>query len=131
MTKGLLLCEKIIKMIDFLKIYTNSKEKLETNLKNKFSDTICSLNYYTGEVQYPCRRYFENMEVRITEKMGIIRNSIHKYFNIKNGLGNNNYTDFYYCDMIKSFEQIQRIYRCIKKIQRHNFGDIFRRKPAR
>ncbi|MBB4807006.1 hypothetical protein HNP38_002302 [Chryseobacterium defluvii] len=94
-------------MIDFIKIYTNNKEALETNLKNKFDDTICSLNYYTGELQYPCRRYFENMEVRITNTMAIVRNSIHKYFNMINDLGSNNYTDFYYSDMIKAFDLLQ------------------------
>lgn len=95
-------------MIDFIKICTPVKKALEINLKNNFDDTICSMNYYTGEVQYPCRRYFENMEVRITDKMGTIRNSIHKFFNIKNGLGNNNYTDFYYSDILIAFEQFQQ-----------------------
>ncbi len=94
-------------MIDFIKIYTNTKENLETKLKIEFSDTICAVNYFTHEVRYPCRRYFENIEVRITEKAGIIRNSIHKFFNIKNGLGNNNYTDFNYNNILNAFELVQ------------------------
>lgn len=32
---------------------------------------------------------------------------MHKYFNLKNGFGDNNYTDFYYPDIITSFEQLQ------------------------
>ncbi|WP_332453648.1 hypothetical protein [Chryseobacterium aquaticum] len=95
-------------MIDFIKIYTQTKEALEANLKKNFGDTICSMNYCTKEPQYPCRRYFENMEVRITDRMGVIRNSVHKFFNIKNGLGNNNYTDFYYSDIQIAFEQFQQ-----------------------
>ena len=97
-------------MIDFIKTYTETKENIESRIKNDFPDneTKCYLNYSTGEVQYPCRRYFENMEVRITNTQGIIRNSIHKYFNIKNYSEDNNYTDFYYSDLLKAFEQFQQ-----------------------
>lgn len=96
-------------MLDFIKIYTETKESLENRIKNDFpdSETRCSLDYFTGQVQYPCRRYFENIEVRITDKLGIIRNSIHKFFNLKNRYDDNNYTDFYYSDIHTAFEQLQ------------------------
>lgn len=95
-------------MIDFIKAYTSTKESLENKIKGyEDSETICSLDFGTGEIKYPCRRYYENIEVRITNISGIVRNSMHKYFNLKNGFGNNNYTDFYYPDIMTSFEQLQ------------------------
>lgn len=88
-------------MIDFIKIYTKEKENIENRIKNDFLDTEtkCSINYWTKEVTYPCRRYFDNIEVRVSKTSAIVRNSLHKYFNLKTGLGNNNYTDFSYSNI--------------------------------
>ncbi|MEG0926328.1 hypothetical protein [Chryseobacterium sp.] len=95
-------------MIDFIKTYTKTKESLENKIKSyEDSETICNLDFGTGEIKYPCRRYYENIEVRITNVSGFVKNSMHKYFNLKNGFGDNNYTDFYYPDIMTSFEQLQ------------------------
>ncbi len=96
-------------MIDFIKVYTNTKETLENRIKNDFPDgeTRCSFDYYNEDAMYPCWRRFENIEVRITDKSAFVKNSIHAYFNLKNGLATGNYTDFFYGDILTAFEQLQ------------------------
>ena len=96
-------------MIDFIKVYTNTKEPLENRIKNDFpdSETRCSYDYYNEDAVYPCWRRFENIEVRITQKSAFIKNSIHTYFNLKNGLATGNYTDFSHRDILTAFEQLQ------------------------
>ncbi|WP_126651805.1 hypothetical protein [Chryseobacterium aureum] len=96
-------------MIDFIKAYTNTKESLENRIKNDFpdSETRCNYDYFNEDPKYPCWRRFENIEVRITDKSAFVRNSIHTYFNLKNGFADGNYTDFYYPDILTSFEQLQ------------------------
>ncbi len=95
-------------MIDFIKAYTNTKESLENKIKSYTDgETKCSYDYFNKTPIYPYRRYFENIEVSITNISGSIKNSMHKYFNLKNDIGDNNYTDFYYPDIMTSFEQLQ------------------------
>ncbi|MFC0428927.1 hypothetical protein [Chryseobacterium scophthalmum] len=96
-------------MIDFIKVYTYTKESLENRIKNDFpdSETKCSYDYFNKTPKYPCKRYFENIEVRITDKSAFVRNSIHTYFNLKNGVAEGNYTDFSYGDILTAFEQLQ------------------------
>ena len=93
-------------MIDFIKIYTSQKEALEYKLKTKYDDTICSLNYLTNEVKYPCRKYLENMEVKVTNTSGNIRNSLHKFHNLANYKLDNNYTDFYIEDIFGALNML-------------------------
>lgn len=94
-------------MIDFIKIYTPQKEKIEANIKERYTDVICSMNYSTGEVVYPCRFHLENLDVRITNTKAIIRNSIHKYYNMVFNQSANNYTDFHYNDFVKSLNNLK------------------------
>ncbi|WP_374462986.1 hypothetical protein [Chryseobacterium sp.] len=96
-------------MIDFIKIYTTTKETLENRIKNDFpdSETRCSYDYHNEDAVYPCWRRFENIEVRITEKSAFVKNSIHTYFNLKNGLAEGNYTDFFYSDILTAFQLLQ------------------------
>lgn len=93
-------------MIDFIKIYTSQKEALEYKLKTKYDDTICSLNYLTNEVKYPFRKYLENMEVKVTNTSGNIRNSLHKFHNLANYKLDNNYTDFYIEDIFGALNML-------------------------
>lgn len=85
-------------MLDYIKVYSPNKENLENHIKSLY-DVTCSVDYCTGEINYPCRTYFENIEVRVTEKYSIVRNSIHKFFNLINYNQSNNYTDFYLNDI--------------------------------
>ncbi|RKE77868.1 hypothetical protein [Chryseobacterium sp. AG363] len=96
-------------MIDFIKVYTNTKEPLENRIKYDFldSETKCSYDYFNKDPKYPCYRRFENIEVRITEKSAFVKNSIHTYFNLKNDFGTGNYTDFPYGDILTAFQQLQ------------------------
>ena len=87
-------------MLDFIKVYSPNKENLENHIKSLY-DMKCTADYFTREIGYPCRTYFENIEVRFTEKYANIRNSIHTFFNLINYNQSNNYTDFY-LDDIKS-----------------------------
>ena len=57
---------------------------------------------------YPCKRRFENIEVRITNTKAIIKNSIHTYFNLKQGIAIGNYTDFSYSDVISTIQQLEK-----------------------
>lgn len=93
-------------MIDFIKIYTSQKEALEYKLKTKYDDTICSLNYLTNEVKYPFRKYLENMEVKVTNTSGNIRNSLHKFHNLANYKLDNNYTDFHIEDIFGALNML-------------------------
>ena len=93
-------------MIDFIKIYSPYKENLEYILKTKYDDTICSLNYLTNEVKYPFRKYLENMEVKVTNTSGNIRNSLHKFHNLANYKLDNNYTDFYIEDIFGALNML-------------------------
>ena len=93
-------------MIDFIKIYTSQKEALEYKLKTKYDDTICSLNYLTNEVKYPFRKYLENIEVKVTNTSGNIRNSLHKFHNLANYKLDNNYTDFYIEDIFGALNML-------------------------
>lgn len=93
-------------MIDFIKIYTNQKEELENNLIDMFTDLKCTLDYTTGVALYPCRKYIHNIEIRLTNKSGIIRNSLHKFYNIDTFGLDNNYTDFNYNDIILSIDKL-------------------------
>lgn len=98
-------------MIDFIKVYTYTKESLENRIKNDFpdSETKCSYDYFNKTPKYPCKRYFENIEVRITDKSAFVRNSIHTYFNLKNGVAEGNYTDFSYGDILTALSSFRAI----------------------
>ena len=87
-------------MIDFIRIRFNNKELLETDLRDetKFK-LITQLNYHDNEIIYPHKTNLENLEIIITEYAITIKNSLHKFYNIKNKNGNQNYTDFTYSNL--------------------------------
>jgi hypothetical protein len=95
-------------MIDFIKIFTKDKDNLEQNIKqNKNLVTTYVLDYRTGQICYPCRSYQNTMEARITNKIGYIKNSLHKYHNDKKGLNPQNYSDFTYCNLCESISMLE------------------------
>lgn len=84
-------------MIDYIKLTTGQRDVLENTLKSKTGmEFTCRVNDFTGELSYPYTSNLENIFVRLTDKSGIIENSIHKYYNSKKGKGNHNYNDFTY-----------------------------------
>lgn len=97
-------------MIDFIKLQTQSKKtKLESLITSSVTvNAIGTYNYGTNELCYPIKANFQNMEVRLTSNYGIIKNSIHKYYNLKANQENQNFNDFTYLDFILAVFSLQK-----------------------
>lgn len=87
-------------MIDFIKLQSRDENvRLEKLLvDSQVINAIGSFNYGTGELCYPIKANFQNMEARVTEHYATVKNSVHKYYNWKKGEGNRNHNDFSYLD---------------------------------
>ena len=89
-------------MIDFIKFKIKAEDKFrfEKSIDSNELVTLKStFDVHTGVANdYPKMGTLKNMEIRITEKGAIVKGSMHKYYNLINGLGDQNYNDF-------SFEQ--------------------------
>ena len=87
-------------MIDFIKLQSRDEnihlEKLLVD--SQVVNAIGAFNYGTGELCYPIKANFQNMEARVTEHYATVKNSVHKYYNWKKGEGNRNHNDFSYLD---------------------------------
>lgn len=87
-------------MIDFIKLQSRDKNvQLEKLLvDSQIVNAIGGFNYGTGELCYPIKATYLNMEARVTEHFATVKNSVHKYYNWKKGEGNRNHNDFSYLD---------------------------------
>ena len=85
-------------MIDNIKFNILNKDEFEKNLEKKGLINVKSTyNVITGEAnEYPKTGKYHNLEVRVTPLSATIKGSLHKYFNIISGEGNQNYDDFSY-----------------------------------
>jgi hypothetical protein len=85
-------------MIDNIKFTLTDKERFEKNLEsNNDIDIILKSSYdrITGKAnEYPKIGTYKNLQIRITQKTASIKGSIHKYYNLITGAGNQNYNDF-------------------------------------
>ncbi|MCF1420443.1 hypothetical protein [Mangrovimonas futianensis] len=85
-------------MIDNIKFKISTIDKLrfeESIEKNELISLRSTFDRQTGEANdYPKVGRLQNMEIRITKKAAIVKGSIHKYYNLMKGLGNQNYNDF-------------------------------------
>jgi len=88
-------------MIDFVRVHYGDKSRLETFIMNpdNFKEMYSVLEYHSGEISYPYRVKFENMEVVVNEKSGYIKNSIHKLNNVLLEGEDHNYNDFTYSQL--------------------------------
>lgn len=89
-------------MIDNIKFSILDKNLFERNLEAKNLISLKSTyNVITGEAnEYPKTGKCHNLEIRVTSLSATIKGSIHKYFNIINGEGNQNYNDFSYSQFV-------------------------------
>ncbi len=88
-------------MIDNLKLFVLDKHRFENNITdNNLVELSSKLNYITGEVLiYPKKGKDLNLDINITNNSATILGSIHKYNNIIEDKGNQNYNDFNYCQI--------------------------------
>ncbi len=86
-------------MIDLITVYFIDKDNIEYIItKNRSKNLSSKYIFDKNKLSYPIRDNFQNFRINITEKKAYLENSIHKYYNIKKGCGNQNYTDFSFCD---------------------------------
>lgn len=93
-------------MIDNVKLFVKDRHRFENHIiNNGLIELSSTVNHYTGEVnEYPKRGNDLNLNVNITQNLATILGSIHKYKNIFEDKGNQNYNDFSFC-------QIQQVIR--------------------
>ena len=87
-------------MVDLIKYYLTNKEEFVQNVE-KSTDVFVKIraNSTTGEILDKRYAHLRNMFIEITENRATIKGSIHKYFNILEENGEQNYNDFSYCDL--------------------------------
>lgn len=85
-------------MIDFVNVRYHDKDKLEGFVLNQenFKEVFVTKEYHSQIDMYPYKANFENMEISITETQAVVKNSIHKLFNILSSKKDHNYNDFHY-----------------------------------
>ncbi|GAA4932862.1 hypothetical protein GCM10023314_01570 [Algibacter agarivorans] len=85
-------------MIDNIKFRITDADKLrfESGIENNDLISLKSpFDRFTGEASdYPKVGKLENLEIRITQNQAIVKGSIHKYYNLITGAGNQNHSDF-------------------------------------
>lgn len=95
-------------MIDFVRVFYKDKQSFESYVmsEERFQEVDCVLGYHTGEVKYPYRANVENVEVIITEKVGYVLGSLHKFFNSWRTGKEHNYNDFTYSNLIEVIDYL-------------------------
>lgn len=92
-------------MIDFVNIRYHDKSRLEKFVLNpkNFEKVFVTKEHHSQAEMYPYKAKFENMDISITEKQAVVKNSLHKLYNALNSEKEHNYNDFSYnqiCEMI-------------------------------
>lgn len=93
-------------MIDLIKAKFLNKDVIEQKvLAEQRSYPVDGFYSYTNaEKKYPIRSRRDNMFINITDKGATIENSLHKYFNNSVSDENQNFNDFYFCDIVYALE---------------------------
>lgn len=88
-------------MVDNVKLFVKDKHRFENHIiNNGLMELSSKVNYCTGEVmEYPKRGNDLNLQVNITQNQASVLGSIHKYNNIIQDRGNQNYNDFSFCQI--------------------------------
>lgn len=92
-------------MIDFIRVNYKDKYKLEKFVLHprNFEKVFVTKEYHSQSEMYPYKAKFKNMDITITEKQAVVKNSLHKLYNLLNSEKEHNYNDFGYnqiCEMI-------------------------------
>ena len=100
-------------MIDNVKLFVNDKHRFENHIiNNGLMELSSTVNHYTGEVnEYPKRGNDLNLNVNITEKQATILGSIHKYNNLIEDEGNQNFNDFTFCQIQQVIRELTEKYK--------------------
>lgn len=85
-------------MIDNIKIFASKKQRLENHIvNNKVIQLVSKFDIGTGEImEYPKRGKDSNLDISLTKNYSNLKGSLHKYHNIRNDKGDQNYDDFSY-----------------------------------
>lgn len=96
-------------MIDLIKAKFLNKEVIEQKvLAERGSFPVDGFYSYTdAEKKYPIRSRRDNMFINITNKGATIENSLHKYFNNSVSDENQNFNDFYFCDIVYALDVLE------------------------
>lgn len=87
-------------MIDFTRFFIEDRLNFEHQIsKSSKVDLKIKFNTETSELyQYPKTGNWKNLWIKITENKASISGSLHKLFNVYEGIGEQNFNDFNYCD---------------------------------
>lgn len=97
-------------MIDNIKMFVSDKQRFEERIEKKgLMELTSKLSMLTGEVtEYPKKGSDSNLQISINLKSATILGSLHKYKNLLEENGDQNYDDF-------NFYQIQEVIRGLIK----------------
>lgn len=95
-------------MIDFTKFRFNDRCLIFNEMqKNTDIELLCKYNPLTDEQKDSYFTDIENLRLRITPQSAFLENSLHKYFNMKKGLGCQNFNPFYFSDIQNALNVLQ------------------------
>lgn len=98
-------------MVDLIKYFLTNKDRSVKNIENSNNvDLRMCINSKTGEILDKRTAYYKNMFIEITENRATIKGSIHKYCNILEDYGEQNFNDFSYCDFIYAINNLQNTF---------------------
>lgn len=95
-------------MIDFIKLYWNDKDRLQSYVlsEGNFDEVNMVLEKHSGQIKYPYTTHFTGMKVGLTQKSGYVKNSLHKSYNIlKTGI-EHNFNDFTYSSICEEIDYL-------------------------
>lgn len=100
-------------MIDNVKLFVKDKHRFEEHIiDNGLMELKCTFDYVTGEIkEYPKKGNNLNLNVNITQNQATILGSIHKYNNIREEKGNQNFNDFTFCQIQKVIRELTEKYK--------------------
>ncbi|WP_281541347.1 hypothetical protein [Maribacter aestuarii] len=98
-------------MVDLIKYFLTNRELAVKNIEdsNNVDLRIC-INSKTGEILDKRTAYYKNMFIEITENRATLKGSIHKYFNVIEDYGEQNFNDFSYCDFKYAINNLQNTF---------------------
>jgi len=95
-------------MIDNFKLRAGNKNEFESHIElNKLISLETSVDLFTGELkEYPKKGKKANLEVKISKCQAVVLGSLHKYHNMVEDNGNQNYNDFNYCQISEQINNL-------------------------
>ncbi|RBA29079.1 hypothetical protein [Flavobacterium tibetense] len=95
-------------MIDFVRIFYKDKFKLEESIMtdSRVNEVNCVFDYKSDELKYPYKSKIENVEINITNNLGFVYGSLHKFYNSWKTGEEQNYNDFTYSNLIEVIDYL-------------------------